>query len=562
MAGAVIGALRVNLGMDSAQFQRGLKNVSSGMSRFARVARTTMLAVGAATTAAAAGLAVAVRSTISYADATAKTADRIGWQIEQLQRLRHAADLTGVSTNTLDMAMQRFSRRVGEAVQGSGELRSTLEQYGIAVTDAEGRTRDQVDILADLADVIANAESEQEQLRIAFKAFDSEGAALVNTLRGGSGALREMMNEADRLGIVISTQTARRAEAFNDAMTRFQGILQGVVFKITEAVMPALNNFANTLSSPAFAEGAAKIGIAIVESMNAAANAIMTVSRLLDRLNPKVDSYAGGSMASAFPTQYGAAINQLQEDLGRLQSGSSANMPIWGFVENFPFDNIRQQLSRLGDSFTSTFSPAASGAEAAAEAVDLVGDSVTGLTEKTQTFGEMAFDAFKGMGSQLADAFFKGGNIAKNVLDVLIDRVGRLADMLIDQAFNLGLSALFKVLSGGGGGLFGGLLGGIFGGGGGYTPGFGAMFASGGFTGFGGMHEPAGIVHKGEYVLSAAATRNIGLDNLDAMNAGMAPGGQTVVVPLKGSRFSRADIEEWVAALGRETKLGLKIKLA
>jgi len=47
-------------------------------------------------------------------------------------------------------------------------------------------------------------------------------------------------------------------------------------------------------------------------------------------------------------------------------------------------------------------------------------------------------------------------------------------------------------------------------------------FASGGFTGAGGRYEPAGIVHRGEYVFSAPAVNRIGLGNLDAMHSGTA----------------------------------------
>ncbi|MGX2974740.1 phage tail tape measure protein [Ursidibacter arcticus] len=45
-------------------------------------------------------------------------------------------------------------------------------------------------------------------------------------------------------------------------------------------------------------------------------------------------------------------------------------------------------------------------------------------------------------------------------------------------------------------------------------------FSSGGFTGAGGKYEPAGIVHKGEYVLTKEATERIGVSNLDRMNYG------------------------------------------
>jgi lambda family phage tail tape measure protein len=45
-------------------------------------------------------------------------------------------------------------------------------------------------------------------------------------------------------------------------------------------------------------------------------------------------------------------------------------------------------------------------------------------------------------------------------------------------------------------------------------------YANGGFTGVGGKYEPAGIVHKGEYVLNAAATKRMGVGRLNAINGG------------------------------------------
>ncbi|EPJ7090544.1 phage tail length tape measure family protein [Citrobacter amalonaticus] len=48
----------------------------------------------------------------------------------------------------------------------------------------------------------------------------------------------------------------------------------------------------------------------------------------------------------------------------------------------------------------------------------------------------------------------------------------------------------------------------------------GTGFASGGFTGQGGKYQPAGIVHKGEYVFDQAATNRIGVSNLEALHNG------------------------------------------
>ncbi|MEI7808507.1 MAG: hypothetical protein WCJ07_08480, partial [Verrucomicrobiota bacterium] len=48
-------------------------------------------------------------------------------------------------------------------------------------------------------------------------------------------------------------------------------------------------------------------------------------------------------------------------------------------------------------------------------------------------------------------------------------------------------------------------------------------FSEGGFTGTGGKYEPAGIVHRGEFVVPADAVNRIGLDNLETLRSGNVP---------------------------------------
>lgn len=59
----------------------------------------------------------------------------------------------------------------------------------------------------------------------------------------------------------------------------------------------------------------------------------------------------------------------------------------------------------------------------------------------------------------------------------------------------------------------------------GVTPGVDWTYASGGYTGNGGKYDPAGIVHRGEYVLNQEATKRIGVGTLDRLNRGYANGG-------------------------------------
>jgi hypothetical protein len=131
---------------------------------------------------------VSVGRSISAADAIGETASKIGVGVEALQELRFAAKASGVEQQTLDMALQRFTRRAAEAAQGTGEAKDALAQMGIALRDQSGNLRRSEDLLGDVADAFARIEDPAERARLAFKLFDSEGVALVNLLSDGSSA--------------------------------------------------------------------------------------------------------------------------------------------------------------------------------------------------------------------------------------------------------------------------------------------------------------------------------------------------------------------------------------
>src|SRR5918996_608495 len=148
-----------------------------GLGRQAELLRTGIRTLGGAligvTT--VGGLAALVDRSISAADAIGKTADKIGVGVEALQELRFAAKASGVEQQTLDMALQRFTRRAAEA-------------------------------------------------------------ALVNLLRNGSGALEEMRERARDLGIVLDEHLVRDAER---ARTELDTLAQVISANLSRAALEA-----------------------------------------------------------------------------------------------------------------------------------------------------------------------------------------------------------------------------------------------------------------------------------------------------------------------------------
>ena len=166
------------------------------------------------------GITANIKRTADELDRLAKVASKIGTTTEELSKLRFAAEQTGVSANTLDTALQRMVRRVGEAAQGTGEAANALQELGLDAQQLAAMAPEEQFKL--IADAMGDIPTQTDKVRLAFKLFDSEGVALVNTLAGGSEALNNFGRELESLGGVIDSEAAAAAEKFNDDLKKMQ----------------------------------------------------------------------------------------------------------------------------------------------------------------------------------------------------------------------------------------------------------------------------------------------------------------------------------------------------
>ena len=221
--------------------------VTKSLTKVGKLGKNTAMGVGKvglAATGAATALGAFVKVNTDAIDRLGKTASKLGINVDLLQQMRFAADQTGIAQNTLDMALQRFIRRVGEAQNGTGEAKAALEELGIQLKNNDGTLRSTEEVLFDVADGIKNTEDASTRLRLAFKFFDSEGAALVNTLKGGSAGLQEFFQEAEDLGIIIDAETTAAFEKFGDTTSMAFKQIKTFSQYIIAAFLPVLQTLA------------------------------------------------------------------------------------------------------------------------------------------------------------------------------------------------------------------------------------------------------------------------------------------------------------------------------
>ena len=244
-----------------------------------KLGRNLALAAAAGT----AALGLLVKRTIDHADAMSKAAARSGTTTEALSRLAWAGDLSDVSLETLTGSIYRLSNAMAQAASGKDkDLQAIFKGLGIEVTDTAGRLRSADQVLMDFADVFASLENGAEKTALAVKVFGRSGAALIPLLNNGRQGLAGMADEADRLGLTISTKMGQDAEKFNDTITRIGALMRGMVVQIAGDMLPALQDFADKLADPAFRQDAQEMAADIVAAFGLIADAIRTVLGLIE----------------------------------------------------------------------------------------------------------------------------------------------------------------------------------------------------------------------------------------------------------------------------------------
>ena len=139
---------------------------------------------------------------------------------------------------------------------------------------------------------------------------------------------------------------------------------------------------------------------------------------------------------------------------------------------------LRAQIDQLADAYTN-----------ANTAAELAADRIAEVQEASQAGAQSIADVFEGLAT--------GALTAEQAVGQLLIQILKLS---IQKRF-------LQMAEGAGGSLFGGFLS-LLGGG----------FSEGGYTGDGPKNKPAGVVHKGEWVFSKAATSAIGADNLQRLH--------------------------------------------
>lgn len=244
MADAVIGALRVLLGVDTAAFSTGLGDASKHLDKFGKDVSSslgkTAVAVSAAFTSTLGGLGVLIQHSINQMDDLGKMSQKIGVPVEKLSGLSVAAKLADVEIETLAKGMGRLSKEmVAAAAGGTSDAAAAFHYLGLSMKDLSASSPEQV--FEKIADKLSQMENGTTKTALAIAVFGQRlGANLIPLLNSGARGLEEMRTTAEALGLVVSDVAAKQSEKFNDNLKLMGLAITGVGNVVAANFLPAM----------------------------------------------------------------------------------------------------------------------------------------------------------------------------------------------------------------------------------------------------------------------------------------------------------------------------------
>lgn len=243
-----VGTLRVRMGLDSSQFNRGLDTARGRVRKFAAtIGRSMALAGVAMAGAAAAGVGALTRSSLTFVDQQAKLARSIDGSIDALRALQLAGNDAGVSSDTLNASMQKLGTKLVEANVKGGASAKALDRMGLSAKSLLALDVDErLATIADRAKELGWSATKTSQFLLEMGVESKEMALLVAQ---GGDAIRAARQEVKDLGLSLSAVDAAKVEVANDAMSRIKLTTEALGNRLAVTLAPALKAMADSFTA-------------------------------------------------------------------------------------------------------------------------------------------------------------------------------------------------------------------------------------------------------------------------------------------------------------------------
>lgn len=262
---------------------KGLTTVGGAAAKAAKGVAGVGLAAGAT----AGALALLVDKSFQAVDAIGKTATQSGIATDTLQAFHLAARESGTTIEGANAALIKFARSVGDAQRGLKTQADIFKDLDVNIHNADGSMRSFDEILFDTAVGITSLGDQTARATALANLFGRQGIFLTGAITNLSEVgMKNFIQRAKDLGIVLSERVIRRTEAFNDAVGVVKMQLGSFINNITTSFLPVFESLQRVIAEAIqemidSAGGMDKLGMNIANSIiDASASVIESVGEM------------------------------------------------------------------------------------------------------------------------------------------------------------------------------------------------------------------------------------------------------------------------------------------
>ena len=181
------------------------------------------------------------KGAIDAADNLSKLSQRVGITVERLSELQFAFELSDISLDEFQMGMRGLADTIGRAQDVTSKEAQLLKALGVSA-------KEPLEAFLQLADAVQAIEDPIVRVNVASEVLGGRvGQKLITALAGGRAGFEAAAASARKLGIVVSGETARAAEQFNDNLTKLSKVTQAFGIALSDKVVGGLASFTTGL---------------------------------------------------------------------------------------------------------------------------------------------------------------------------------------------------------------------------------------------------------------------------------------------------------------------------
>ena len=227
-----VGALSVDLDLNSASFINNLKKSTDAVERSAK-GMEKALSVGKAAVQGFIGafaineIAGLVTRGLDFAAGLGEQAQQLGVTTRELQVYRYAASQVGIAQEDMEKGLAKLTLTLGKVQSGAKAPTAALRELGLSTKEiARIAGMSAGEALPVLADAFSKIESPAKRAKLEVELFGKAGQKIDNLLSGGSTAINELASAADKLGIVLSDDAIAKADETADKLASVKTVLE------------------------------------------------------------------------------------------------------------------------------------------------------------------------------------------------------------------------------------------------------------------------------------------------------------------------------------------------